>query len=364
MSHQPKSLTRSGVREPSDPKPASIAAEPALRRIGAVARMLNMPVATLRVWERRYGLTRSTLSQGGQRLYGADDVRRLALVKQLTDQGHAIGSLAPLDMQQLLQVASTHADVAESTRKPAHRAAAEPAAPRVLRLAVIGDAWGRRLRRPAWVRHAGPVVQLLGPFDSVHQAAAALTASEVDVVLTHEPQLFDGWLAAADAAAPSLAAVPKAVLYRFGADRVCDALAAAGVALLREPQPDAVVAQWLRTLAVPGLAAAPAVTPLAAGRADAAVPARRWDDATLASFAERSSTIACECPRHLAELLMQLLHFESYSAACKGRNAHDAALHADLQQVAAESRARFEAALERVALHEGLVLPPSPFSSV
>ena len=85
------------------------AGDTSFHRSGAVARMLRMPVATLRVWERRYGLTQPGLSPSGQRLYSADDIRRLALLKQLTDLGHAIGSLAPLDMAQLQRVASTHA---------------------------------------------------------------------------------------------------------------------------------------------------------------------------------------------------------------------------------------------------------------
>ena len=90
------------------------------------------------------------------------------------------------------------------------------------------------------------------------------------------------------------------------------------------------------------------------------VSPRRWDNAALAEFASLSSTIACECPRHVAELLLQLSHFEAYSAACEHRSAADAALHGYLRRVAAASRARFEAALEHVALHEGLLLPASP----
>ena len=88
-------MTESSLPLPGQP-PADVAGE-SLHRSGAVARMLRMPVATLRVWERRYGLTQPGLSPGGQRLYSAEDVRRLALVKQLTDLGHAIGSLAPLE---------------------------------------------------------------------------------------------------------------------------------------------------------------------------------------------------------------------------------------------------------------------------
>jgi hypothetical protein len=89
------------------------------------------------------------------------------------------------------------------------------------------------------------------------------------------------------------------------------------------------------------------------------VPTRRWDDAALADFAGLSSTIACECPLHVAELLMQLSHFEAYSAECRSRSTADAELHAYLQQVAGTSRGLFETALEHVALHEGLILPPS-----
>lgn len=45
------------------------------------------------------------------------------------------------------------------------------------------------------------------------------------------------------------------------------------------------------------------------------------------------------------------LHFEAYSAECAHRSAADAALHNYLGQVTAASRARFEEALERVAVH-------------
>ncbi|MEY8877905.1 MAG: hypothetical protein AB9M60_15445, partial [Leptothrix sp. (in: b-proteobacteria)] len=115
-------------------------------------------------------------------------------------------------------------------------------------------------------------------------------------------------------------------------------------------------ALWLRELCerarAPGTdTAAPAGAPLAV------VPPRRYDDATLADFAGISSTIACECPRHVAELLMQLSQFEAYSAECQSRSPSDAALHAYLGQVAGSARAIFETALERVAIHEGLMLP-------
>lgn len=348
--------TKSPVQSPL---PATGAAAPSLHRSGVVARMLRMPVATLRVWERRYRLTQPALTPSGQRLYSADDVRRLTLVKQLADLGHAIGSLAPLDMPQLQRVAATHAQAWAATQSSERAEVAHAPPVRAWRLAVVGAALGSRLQRPGLLRQLGRPVVLLGPFDDIAQAAAALQGSPLDALLFHEPQLHEGWLAGVEAAAPAFAGVPKAVLYSFAADPVCEALARAGTALLREPQPDVVVAQWLNSLCKAATVLPPAADlPMPTLGAEA-VPARRWDDAALADFANLSPTIACECPRHVAELLMQLSHFETYSAECEHRNAADAELHAYLRQVATASRTRFEAALEHVALHEGLLLPSS-----
>jgi hypothetical protein len=59
----------------------------------------------------------------------------------------------------------------------------------------------------------------------------------------------------------------------------------------------------------------------------------------------------------VAELLIQLSRFEAYSAECGQRSEADAELHAYLRQAASASRVRFEAVLEHVALHEGLMVP-------
>ncbi|MFN6995206.1 MAG: MerR family transcriptional regulator [Aquincola tertiaricarbonis] len=326
-------------------------------RSGAVARMLRMPVATLRVWERRYGLTQPALSPSGQRLYSADDVRRLALLKQLVDAGHAIGSLAPLDMAQLQQVAATHASALAArpiALQPGPLAAAAPVAnaARVLRVQVVGGALFQRLQQPALQRRLGRPVQWLGPFDDLAQADADRPRQPADAVLMQQPRLH------ADAA-PSTTR-PCALLYRFAAETTAAAWADAGVWLLREPQSDTVLAQWLAAWCGSLAGPAPSAAAVAGGWDDpaAASTPRRWDDEALAEFAGLSTTIACECPRHVAELLMQLSHFEAYSAECEHRSPEDAELHRGLRHMAATARARFEAALEHVARHEGLLLPP------
>ena len=87
------------------------------------------------------------------------------------------------------------------------------------------------------------------------------------------------------------------------------------------------------------------------------VPGRRFDDRSLAQIAQASTTLYCECPRHVVELLLSLGTFERYSAECENRSPADAALHRYLQRVAGSARALFEDALVLVARSEGLALP-------
>jgi DNA-binding transcriptional MerR regulator len=66
--------------------------------IGAVARMVDVPVSTLRAWEERYELVRPRRSEGGQRLYSRDEVDQLRFIKQKLEQG-----LSPAEAHRLLE---------------------------------------------------------------------------------------------------------------------------------------------------------------------------------------------------------------------------------------------------------------------
>ena len=61
--------------------------------IAAVERDTGLSKDVLRVWERRYGFPTPTRDAHGERLYPADQVERLRLIKRLMDQGHRPGKL-------------------------------------------------------------------------------------------------------------------------------------------------------------------------------------------------------------------------------------------------------------------------------
>jgi CheY-like chemotaxis protein len=67
--------------------PDGVAGGRAVLSIGAVARMLDLSVATIRNWEDRYATVVPERSAGGQRLYSHDDVEKLRYVASQVARG-------------------------------------------------------------------------------------------------------------------------------------------------------------------------------------------------------------------------------------------------------------------------------------
>src|ERR1700761_3176522 len=65
-------------------------------RIAMAAALSSVPVGTIRMWERRYGILDPERTPGGGRLYSQADVARLSLLREAVERGHAIGTVAGL----------------------------------------------------------------------------------------------------------------------------------------------------------------------------------------------------------------------------------------------------------------------------
>lgn len=92
--------------------------EPAFS-IAAVEREVGVSKDVLRVWERRYGFPAPHRDSHGERLYPADQVRRLALVKRLMDRGLRAGRLLPATWKELQALASSLEQGRAASREPA-----------------------------------------------------------------------------------------------------------------------------------------------------------------------------------------------------------------------------------------------------
>jgi nitroimidazol reductase NimA-like FMN-containing flavoprotein (pyridoxamine 5'-phosphate oxidase superfamily) len=69
--------------------------------IGTVSRLTALRAETIRAWERRHRAVTPLRTPGGTRLFSEEDVRRLGLMKALTERGDPISAIAGLSAEAL-----------------------------------------------------------------------------------------------------------------------------------------------------------------------------------------------------------------------------------------------------------------------
>jgi len=310
-------------------------------RIGAVARMANLPVGTLRIWERRYGVVAPPTTQSGHRLYSEADVRRVAMIKGLVDRGYSIGSIATLQTSELERLAYMHVD-----KTPVSSIAEGPPG---LRLRIVGTALAQTIRQHLHAMGADPASEPK-VFENMTAAFSERMNQPTDVLVIHLPSLHADDVERVLALSASTHAENIVVVYSFAAATTLGLLERVGVRAVREPLDAASLSQMLGEFerkngdsAVQSDVREPA-------------PPRHYTDEALMAMAHASTTIACECPKHLAGIIMQLSAFEQYSVSCASRTPADALLHVYLANISGRARAMFERALLRLEREERWVL--------
>lgn len=311
-------------------------------RSGVAARLAGVPVETLRVWERRYGVVNPRVSNSGQRLYSSDEIRRLGLIKQLVDMGHPIGVIARLPADALLAMRATSVNLAAVEEQPG------PDRPRP-RVILVGPV----ISRLQMENRGATYLNIVGRCADPAAVGDPLRALRAEAVVIEMPTLQAASPALVETVKQTLGTAQAIVLYRFGPSAVIRQLRESGHAVARAPSDaaeiDSLCGTLLQTRAMP--------QPPASIRRNENPGPPRFDEEELMQLAAGSATVYCECPRHLVDLLLSLTSFERYSSECSNRDAEDAALHKDLQRTAGHARAMLEEALVRVATAEGLRIP-------
>lgn len=308
-------------------------------RSGTAARLAGIPVNTLRMWERRYQVVGPQVSARGHRRYVAEDVGRLVLIRQLIDLGHSIGDLAHLPANKLHELHAGFVTPTSATQLRVRESA-------IVRVVIVGEAL---VARAAAFGSRFPRLQVVATCADREHAVGALRDLSADLLAIELPALREDAVDFIDALAGAIGAQRAIVAYRFGTEAAVRELRRRGHAVVRAPIDLAQIESLGAAVrGAPETAAAPPVT---------APSAPRFDERTLAQLAQVSTTVRCECPRHLVDLLLSLRAFERYSAECENRSPADADLHRHLGHVAGSARVLFETALVRVAQAEGIPLP-------
>ena len=314
----------------------AVEAKTALIPIGAVAKATGINASTLRIWEHRYGLPKPHRTDGGARRYAPSEVQRLKLIKALVDVGHKPSNLSSLSIDELAEHLNFLNPPSSSQRHALDQ----------IRLLTVGDSTRLKsilrdhnqselnvvnhLSDPEEIQH------WLGKFDVLLFNYSALQS-------THAQQLIHS--------IQGLAHMGTMVIYNFSNSITIQTLEAAGIRCLKSPVSSADVRQLLSSLAekahVNG--SAPRNTE------------KKFSVEDLETISALDYSLYCECPRHLAGLLMSLNGFVSYSEQCQDASPQDAAIHRYLRTMAADAISSIESGLQLVLTAEDI--PTSELSA-
>jgi DNA-binding transcriptional MerR regulator len=308
----------------------------AVYRIGAVSRLTNIPTETLRVWERRYKVVEPSRTPGGNRVYEQHDVARLEIIKMLVDNGHAISTVANLPLNALqerlkeIQMAGHHMVAGEGEKQ---------------QLVIIGQTLPQSLGKGegGFNDHRPDILELVGIYPDVSAYLKDPEREQADTVIVEYATLNDDAFSQVD-----LLRSPRIIIvYGFSPPELIRKFESKGCILLRAPVSWRVLTPicYAGVTMKQGHADGDAQEPLL----DSEPPKKKFTDRQLAHYLAISSTVRCECPKHVAELIIHLNRFEKYSAECENRNEEDALLHSYLRTMTARSRSIMEKALIRLS---------------
>jgi len=296
--------------------------------IGAVSKLTGIPTDTIRTWERRYNVVEPSRTASGRRVYGPRDVERLRIVAQLVDNGDRVADLAALDSDELEQRLRLHEPVSGGMPSVVRVAVAHPTASGALDGALSSE--GLQLQVVSDITATGDVGAvdadvLVVDFDRIDGNVATLrqwmTSSQARATVVTAGHL-------SRPIRKQLSAMPLRLLTRP----------------VRAPQLKQAVVDSLRWSFDVGV--------------QEAEPVRepQFSRTQLEHLMNLHPDLLCECPNHIAALVIAMREFEVYSQDCVSNTQEDAALHGELAQETGMMRAELERLLVKVCDHDGIDL--------
>lgn len=312
--------------------------------ISAVSRLTGISPHVLRVWERRYAVVEPRRSETKRRMYSATDIQRLALLKTLVDNGHAIGTVANLSTRQLQdRIAAVLGEDCSDDDQSNEADDGE-------RVATVGTKVRRAVREMV---ESSESAKLVGEFDNLSDLTKGLRSGAADIVIYEKDTIFGDDVEEVRDVFGQLELDRVVYVYHFASEEILKGLKSEGSRTLRAPVDATAIRQACE------LKAAPARNQSATRPffdEDGEIPPRAFSDEQLAKVATLNSVIDCECPQHIGHLISGLFAFEQYSEQCENRNEKDAELHAFLHRTTAQCRSHMESALAKILEDEGITL--------
>ena len=290
-------------------------------RIGLTTQITGIRPETLRAWERRYEVVKPIRTDAGDRLYTQADIDRLLLIKKLVDNGDAISAVANLNFENLEKRISSCKTAISSTGK------------NDLNFILLGKTILDKKSLDSMRLNMIDVIQEPKNIKSNYHC-------KIDFILVEIPTVNQGTIHVIQKILNQSKASKLLCAYDFGKESDIATLTTKDTGTISLPLNHSDITEWCSNNFADYL--------------KSTSTDRLLTDQDLANIVAAGSTINCECPRHLSDLIHKLSAFEKYSSECEARNSKDAEIHKELEDTAAKSRYLLEEVLIKLTKVEGI----------
>ena len=301
-----------------------------LYKIGAASKITGVNIATLRVWENRYGVVEPIRINGTQRGFSKNDVDRISMIKQLVDAGDSISTLSKLSLEELelrMQPSVNNSQItSEKSKNKIKAVAIGTRIPEVGRpsphLAEVSVAARYEL---STIMDNLSAINLDG--DIIIFEIASLHAETVELIIE----------------VLTVSEIGHAVvIYRFGSANGMKLSQLDGRIQPIQAPVFPIDIQIASNFAVNSTFGSS--VNVTEEETDHVV----FSEKELWEISVMSNPIHCECPKHLSSIISSLRGFEKYSSDCEDLDEKDLILHKELEKKTSQARIIMEKALRKV----------------
>ena len=290
-------------------------------RIGLTTQITGIRPETLRAWERRYEVVKPIRTDAGDRLYTQADIDRLLLIKKLVDNGDAISAVANLNIENLEKRISSCKTALTSVGK------------NDLNFILLGRTILDKKSLDSMRLNMIDVVQDPRNIKSNYHC-------KIDFIIAEIPTVNQGTLKTIQKILKQSKASKLLCAYDFGKESDIATLTTHDTGTVSLPLNHSDITDWCSSN-FPNYMQSTSTE-------------RLLTDQDISNIVSAGSTINCECPRHLGDLIHKLTAFEKYSSECEVRNSKDAEIHQEIETTTSKSRYLLEEVLRKLAKVEGI----------
>lgn len=296
--------------------------------IGAVSKITGISVHTLRAWEKRYSVVDVDRTSSGRRIYSANDVNRLRLLKSLTQAGHSIGNVARLSDGQL-----------ENMHELGMKSSGQQN-PDVVNVCVYSEEALGPLQYREQFRQYFSLTQQTTAVCDLYEAISIRDRCSVllvfNTIMKQQMRILRN----------VIQREPKHhyfVVYNFAQRELINEMSALGLQLIRAPITfDGILGKVLETLQHSQRDEAPHEN------VGIEIPEHKFTKRQLDKIASSSASNDCACKKQLVDVIQALTAFEGHSQHCASMSGSEAFVHNEMHKLTAQARSLMERAVSLV----------------